>query len=144
MKYLQFFANDWIGERYGDHRVLTLHYLVNDVLMALFFAIAGKEVWEAMLPGGFFNESKKVVTFLVVTIGGMVGLVLFYLVGCMVIGKIAEYGNGWVIFCVMDIVFSYMVAWFVFGVGYSVIFFLLLLVIVDDALGFIILVVFYS
>ena len=30
------------------HRVLTLHYLINDVLMALFFAIAGKEVWEAV------------------------------------------------------------------------------------------------
>ena len=25
------------------HRTLTLHYLINDVLMALFFAIAGKE-----------------------------------------------------------------------------------------------------
>jgi NhaA family Na+:H+ antiporter len=28
-------------------RVLDLHYLVNDILMAFFFAIAGKEVWEA-------------------------------------------------------------------------------------------------
>lgn len=33
---------------YGDvEKVLTFHYLINDMLMALFFAIAGKEVWEA-------------------------------------------------------------------------------------------------
>ena len=31
------------------HRTLTMHYLVNDLLMALFFAIAGKEVWEAVI-----------------------------------------------------------------------------------------------
>ena len=29
-------------------RSITLHYLVNDILMAFFFAIAGKEVWEAV------------------------------------------------------------------------------------------------
>lgn len=31
------------------YRTLTLHYLVNDVLMAFFFAIAAKEVWEAVI-----------------------------------------------------------------------------------------------
>ena len=30
-------------------KVLTLHYLVNDILMAFFFAIAAKEVWEAVI-----------------------------------------------------------------------------------------------
>ena len=34
-----------IGHMHDGHRELTLHYLVNDVLMALFFAIAAKEVW---------------------------------------------------------------------------------------------------
>ena len=29
-------------------RSFTLHFLVNDVLMAFFFAVAGKEVWEAI------------------------------------------------------------------------------------------------
>ena len=42
-----------IGEMHVDaeghaHRILTVHFLVNDILMALFFAIAGKEVWEAV------------------------------------------------------------------------------------------------
>ncbi len=31
------------------HRTLTLHYLINDILMAFFFAVAGKEVWEAII-----------------------------------------------------------------------------------------------
>ena len=38
-----------IGHYHDGHRTLTLHYLVNDVFMALFFAIAAKEVWEAVI-----------------------------------------------------------------------------------------------
>ena len=38
-----------IGHLHDGHRTLTLHYLVNDVLMAFFFAIAAKEVWEAII-----------------------------------------------------------------------------------------------
>ena len=43
----------FIGHAHMDsdghvHRTLTLHYLVNDLFMAFFFAIAGKEVWEAV------------------------------------------------------------------------------------------------
>ena len=33
-------------------RGFSLHYAVNHVFMAFFFALAGKEVWEALLPGG--------------------------------------------------------------------------------------------
>ncbi len=33
----------------GSLKVLSLHYLVNDMLMAFFFAIAAKEVWEAVI-----------------------------------------------------------------------------------------------
>ena len=31
-----------IGHLHDGHRTLTLHYLINDVLMAFFFAIAAK------------------------------------------------------------------------------------------------------
>ena len=33
----------------GATCLLTLHFLINDMLMALFFAIAAKEVWEAVI-----------------------------------------------------------------------------------------------
>ena len=39
---------------HGDehHHYNFFHFLVNDVLMAFFFLLAGKEIREAMLPGG--------------------------------------------------------------------------------------------
>lgn len=52
-------------------------------------------------------------------------------------------GSGWVIFCVIDIVFSYFVVRLIFGYGYLVIVFLFLLVIVDDVVGLVIIVVCY-
>ena len=51
---------DEAGYHHFVHRELVilleqhvdLHFLINDVAMAFFFAIAAKEVWEALLPGG--------------------------------------------------------------------------------------------
>ena len=43
--HLELFSNPWIGHPHGDHKVITLHYLINDMLMAFFFAIAGKEAF---------------------------------------------------------------------------------------------------
>lgn len=40
------------SDQHGGHGGLTIHYIINDILMALFFAIAAKEVWESLLPGG--------------------------------------------------------------------------------------------
>ena len=51
--HLKLFEDTLFGTLKADGtRVFDLHYLINDVLMAFFFAIAGKEVWEATLPGG--------------------------------------------------------------------------------------------
>jgi len=126
----------------GQH-VITLHYLVNDVLMALFFAIAGKEVFEATLPGGPLSEFKKAATPLIATVGGMAGPAVFFLAGAAMLGEFETYSNGWAIPCATDIAFSYLVARVVFGNGHPAIPFLLLLAIADDALGLIILAVFY-
>ena len=43
-----FIGHGHYDEKGHFHRTLTLHYLVNDLLMAFFFAVAGKEVWEAV------------------------------------------------------------------------------------------------
>ena len=51
--------------------------------------------------------------------------------------------RGWAIPCATDIAFSYMVARFVFGAKHPAIPFLLILAIADDALGLIILALFY-
>ena len=127
------------------HRELTLHYLVNDVLMALFFAIAAKEVWEAVILKNGSLRGKKSVTPLIATVGGMVGpisvyLGLAYFLGSDVYDAVA---NGWAIPTATDIAFSYLVGRLVFGAGHPAVRFLLLLAIADDAAGLLILAIFY-
>ncbi len=138
----------WIGHAVFENGVLvdrhlTLHFLVNDILMAFFFAIAGKEVWEATLPGGPLNNPKQAAAPLIATIGGMAGPAGAYALGAIVLGKWAMLSNGWAIPTATDIAFSYLVARLVFGHGHPAIPFLLLLAIADDAMGLIIIAIFY-
>jgi NhaA family Na+:H+ antiporter len=125
------------------HRVLTVHYLINDVLMALFFAIAGKEVWEAVALRAGALRGPKALTPLIATAGGMIGPAAVYLVGALMIGSFAELARGWAIPTATDIAFSYLVGRLIFGAGHPAVMFLLLLAIADDAGGLVILAVFY-
>lgn len=124
-------------------RVLTFHYLINDVLMALFFAIAGKEVWEAVALNNGSLRGRKALAPLIATAGGMIGPVAVYLLGALLIGQFAELAHGWAIPTATDIAFSYLVGRIVFGAGHPAVLFLLLLAIADDAGGLLILAVFY-
>lgn len=128
-----------------DHRTLTSHYLVNDVLMALFFAIAAKEVWEAIvLKGGSLRGRKALVPFLS-AIGGMAGPVAIYLALVALLGSETwdALAHGWAVPTATDIAFSYIVARIIFGAGHPAVRYLLMLAIVDDALGLLIIAVFY-
>lgn len=127
------------------HRTLTLHYLVNNVLMAFFFAIAAKEVWEAIILKNGALRGRKAATPLFATAGGMLGPVAVYLglawfLGSDVFDAVAR---GWAIPTATDIAFSYLVGRVVFGAGHPAVRFLLLLAIADDAAGLIILALFY-
>lgn len=122
---------------------MTTHFLVNDVFMALFFAIAAKEVWESFLPGGSLNPVKNAVTPLMATLGGVVMPAVIYLLLVAMAGRMSDLGRGWAVPCATDIAFSYLVARFIFGKGHPAISFLLLLAIVDDAAGLAILTVAY-
>lgn len=126
----------------GGGHGFSLHTLVNDVLMCFFFAMAAKEIWEAMLPGGALSSLRTAATPLLATLGGVVGPALIYLLGTRVL-KQALLTQGWAIPCATDIAFSYMVARLVFGARHPAIPFLLLLAIADDAIGLVILAVFY-
>ena len=60
---------------------VTLHFLVNDVLMALFFGLAVKEIAEAFQPGGsLYPPGRKAVNPLCGTLGGVLGPILAYFV----------------------------------------------------------------
>ncbi|WP_164104293.1 Na+/H+ antiporter NhaA [Candidatus Laterigemmans baculatus] len=128
---------------HAGHHGFTLHFLINDLLMALFFAIAAKEVWESLLPGGALSNPKRAVTPLLATLGGIFGPALIYIAGTYLSGTHEMLGKGWAIPCATDIAFSYLIARMIFGNGHPAIAFLLLLAIADDAAGLMILAVFY-
>jgi len=125
------------------HRVLTFHYLINDVLMALFFAMAGKEVWEAVALQDGSLRGRKAMTPLIATAGGMIGPAAVYLAGAAMLGSFAALASGWAIPTATDIAFCYLIGRLVFGADHPAVMFLLLLAIADDAGGLLILAVFY-
>ncbi|MDA7977699.1 MAG: Na+/H+ antiporter NhaA [Pirellulales bacterium] len=126
-----------------SHHDITLHFIVNDVLMALFFAIAAKEVWESMLPGGSLSNLRKASMPLIATVGGVLGPVAVY-IGWLLLAQGWDSGwesplmRGWAVPTATDIAFCYLIARMIFGAGHPAIAFLLLLAIADDAIGLII------
>ncbi len=131
----------WHGAAHGSHHgahgwehCLTLHFLINDIFMVLFFGIAAKEITEACLPGGALNPISKAINPLLATLGGVLGPVgLFLLVNAWV-GDPA-WTRGWGIPTATDIALAWLVARCVFGKGHPAVSFLLLLAVADDAIG---------
>jgi len=121
---------------------VNFHFLVNDVFMVFFFAIAAVEITQALLPGGDLNPIKKAVNPLLATLGGVVGPAAVFLILNSVIGG-PEYVRGWGIPTATDIALAWLVARFVFGANHPAVKFLLLLAIADDAIGLFIIAVFY-
>ena len=119
-----------------------LHFWVNDVGMVFFFALAAKEVFEATLPGGALASPRQALSPLAAAVGGMVAPALIYVALAWARGP-ADLARGWAIPCATDIAFSAMVARAIFPATHPAIPFLLLLAIADDALGLVILAVFY-
>ena len=125
-----------------DRVAHPLHFVVNDIGMVFFFALAAKEVFEATLPGGALASPRRALSPLAAAVGGMV-LPAFIYLGLTWARGPADLARGWAIPCATDIAFSAMVARIVFPAGHPAIPFLLLLAIADDALGLIILAIFY-
>ncbi|WP_366922409.1 Na+/H+ antiporter NhaA [Metallumcola ferriviriculae] len=120
----------------------NFHFLVNDIFMVFFFAIAGVEITQSLMPGGDLNPLKKAINPLLATIGGVVGPVAVYLGLNAVFGS-PELVRGWGIPTATDIALAWLVARFVFGAAHPAVKFLLLLAIADDAIGLVIIAVFY-
>ena len=119
-----------------------LHFLVNDIAMVFFFALATKEVVEATAPGGALHSPRRASVPMLAAVGGMAAPAAIYVALAMAVDT-PELLRGWAIPCATDIAFSYLVARFVLGPRHPGIPFLLLLAIADDALGLIVLAVFY-
>lgn len=122
------------GSHGGLDHYLTLHFLVNDLFMVVFFGIAAKEITESLLPGGALNPLKKAINPLLGTLGGVLGPVGFFFLFNGLLGK-EEWANGWGIPTATDIALAWLVARVVFGKGHPAISFLLLLAVADDGIG---------
>ena len=120
----------------------AIHFAVNDVGMAFFFALAAKEVVEATAPRGALHSPRRAAMPLVAAIGGMAGPAVIYVALTMATGQ-RDLLPGWAIPSATDIAFSYLAARIIFGPKHPAIPFLLLLAIADDAFGLVILTAFY-
>jgi NhaA family Na+:H+ antiporter len=120
----------------------TLHFVVNDVGMVFFFALAVKEIIEATLPGGPLESPREAAVPIIAAAGGMIGPAGLYVLQARLLGR-PELMPGWAIPCATDIAFSYLAARFIFPKNHPAVPFLLLLAIADDALGLILLALFY-
>lgn len=125
-----------------DRIAHALQFVVNDIGMAFFFALAAKEVVEATAPGGALHSPRRAGLPLLAAVGGMVGPAVLYLASITALNK-PELARGWAIPCATDIAFSYMAARVIFGQKHPAIPFLLLLAIADDALGLLVIALFY-
>jgi len=120
----------------------SLHFAVNDVGMVFFFALAVKEIIEATLPGGALASRREAAVPVIAAAGGMIGPAALYAIQAHAMGR-PQLMPGWAIPCATDIAFSYLAARFIFPKNHPAVPFLLLLAIADDALGLILLALFY-
>ena len=94
------------------------------------------------MPGGPLASPRQAVAPLAAAVGGLVAPAPIYVALASSVGP-AELSRGWAIPCATDIAFSAMIARVIFPNGHPAIPLPLLLAIADDALGLMILAVFY-
>ena len=121
---------------------ISLHFIANDLFMALFFGIAAVEITESCLPGGTLHPLAKAVNPLLATFGGVLGPVSVYLLLNAIFGS-PEFSRGWGIPTATDIALAWLAARIIFGASHPAVAYLLLLAVADDAIGLGIIAVFY-
>ena len=121
---------------------MSFHFVSNELFMVLFFGIAAVEITQSCLPGGDLNPISKAINPLFGTLGGVVGPIAVYLLLNKVIGT-PELQNGWGIPTATDIALAWLAARMVFGASHPAVSYLLLLAVADDAIGLVIIAIFY-
>ena len=120
----------------------ALEFAVNDVGMVFFFALATKEIVESTLPGGALATGREAAVPVLAAVGGMAAPAAIFALEANFFGH-PQLMRGWAVPTATDIAFSFLAARMVFPKGHAAIPFLLLLAIADDALGLVLLALFY-
>ena len=112
-----------------------LAFAVNDVAMALFFALIAHEVLETTMPGGALHTWRRATLPIVAAVGGTLGAIGVY-EAFVLSGDERLLVAGWPIVCGIDGALAYVVAQWLLGRGTARPF-VLLMVIVSNAIGLI-------
>ena len=134
-------------DAYLFDKPVTIHFVINEMFMVLFFGVAAKEITDAALPGGVLNPIRRAINPLLGTLGGVFGPVMvFFLLTWLFYGGSQDFSrvaNGWGIATATDIALAWLIARVVFGQFHPAVSFLLFLAVVDDAIGLGIIAIFY-
>ena len=126
---------------FGHH--ITFHFLFNEIFMTFFFGIVTVELTQAVLPNGSLNPIKKAINPLFATLGGVLVPVLIYFITCKYFKVEPVVYKGWGIPTCTDISLAWLASRTIFGNKSPAVSYLLLLSVADDAVGLIILTIFY-
>jgi NhaA family Na+:H+ antiporter len=87
---------------------LSLSFLVNEILMAFFFALVAQEIVEAVMPGGALHTWRRWIVPVIAAAGGALGAALVYLAW---VGLYDEpvLAQAWPVACAVDLVAGYYV-----------------------------------
>jgi NhaA family Na+:H+ antiporter len=110
-----------------------LSFVVNEVGMAVFFALIAQEVVEEVVPGGALHTWRRWTLPAVAAVGGSIGSALVY-VAYTSLAYESVLAPGWPVAGAIDIAFAYFVVKAIFR-RHAAVPFLLVLAIAADALG---------
>jgi NhaA family Na+:H+ antiporter len=113
----------------------ALAFAVNDVGMALFFALLTQEVLEATMPGAPLHTWRRAALPIVAAIGGTIGAIGAY-EGFVLAGDERVLLSGWPIVCAIDGGMAYLLVRVLIGTGGAAPF-VVLMAIVSNAIGLI-------
>ena len=117
---------------------VTLHFLVNDVFMALFFGIAAKELVEATTKEDGPLRGTNGFLPMMACIGGVIGPAIVFRFLCT-----PEMSSAWAVPCSTDIAFAWLGARIIWGHSHPAVTFLLAVSVADDLLGMGIIAIWY-
>jgi NhaA family Na+:H+ antiporter len=120
----------------------ALRFPVNDVGMALFIGLITEEVLEAVMPGGALYRWRRTLLPVVAALGGVLGATAVYL---LYLESQYEFMllDGWPVAAALDVAFAYFIAKAIFPNREGPIAFLLLIAVVSDALGVVIIAIWF-
>lgn len=130
---------------YPHPKLSSIHYIVNDGLMAVFFFVVGLEVKRELICGQLADAKSRRLP-LVAAGAGMAAPAIVYIAAIVIMGgNLAEYSNGWAIPAATDIAFAMGVLGILGNrVPGSLRIFLLTVAIVDDIGAVLVIAFFYT